>query len=83
MENELALCDIELGALTMTDFPIQIDEEIVLNLVHKNNPQYQALEIERLNAEYSLHIAKTNKHKGILHPCLTGSIQHQFFTEQL
>ena len=60
LENELALCDIELGELTMTDFPIQIDEEIVLNLVHKNNPQYQALEIERLNAEYSLHIAKTN-----------------------
>ncbi len=60
LENELALYDIELGELTMTNFPMQIDEETVLNLVYKNNPQYQQLEIERINAEYTLHLAKTN-----------------------
>lgn len=60
LENELVLCDIELGELAMTNFPVQIDEETVLNLAHKNNPLYHELEVERLNAELTLHTAKTN-----------------------
>ncbi len=60
LENELALYDIELDELTMTDFPIQIDEGTVLNLVHENNPQHYIREMERLNAEYALHLVRTD-----------------------
>lgn len=60
LENELLLCNIELEELSMDSFPKHINEESVLNFILKNNPQYQELEIERLNAEYTLHLAKTN-----------------------
>lgn len=62
LENELFLQGIELGQLSIINFPAYIDEEIVLNLVNKNNPEYQSLEMERLNAEYALHQARVNNH---------------------
>lgn len=60
LEKELFLHGIELGQLSIVNFPTYIDEKTVLNLVNKNNPEYQSLEMERLNAEYALHLAKVN-----------------------
>lgn len=60
LENELSLQEIELGDLSVKDFPSYINEENVLYFVNRNNPEYQALEMERLNAEYALHQTKVN-----------------------
>ena len=60
LENELSLFEIELEELPKTNFPMHINGEKILELVHRNNPQYQKLEIEHLNAEYTLHLAKTS-----------------------
>lgn len=55
LENELSLHDIELGQVTTTGFPASINEDAVLALVSRNNPEYQEKEMERLCAEYELH----------------------------
>lgn len=58
LENELSFREFELEQLSVTNFPAFIDKEIVFSLISKNNPEYQSLEMKRLNAEYVLHQTK-------------------------
>jgi hypothetical protein len=58
LENELLSYDIEVEDFSTTSLPTNIDGETVLKLAYKNNPQFQELEIERINAEYMSHITK-------------------------
>ena len=58
LANELQISAIELPALVVDSFPIYIDEAMVVELVSRNNPQYQRLEMNKLNAEYALHQTK-------------------------
>ncbi len=60
LEKELLVHDIELKTLSSTNFPTRIEESDVIRLVNQNNPTYQSLELERLNAEYRLHQKKTD-----------------------
>lgn len=60
LANELSLREIELGKISVASFPASIDEETVMCLVDKNNPEYQTLEIDRLNAAYALHKTKVS-----------------------
>lgn len=60
LEKELRIYDIELKALSPAIFPAYIEESDVIKLVNQNNPTYQNMELERLNAEYRLHQKKTD-----------------------
>ena len=60
LENELSLQNLELAHLSVEKFPKHIDERDVQNIVNKNNPEYQKLELERVNAEYALHQVRVN-----------------------
>lgn len=60
LEKELRIYDIELKTLSPANFPAYIEESDVIKLVNQNNPTYQNLELERLNAEYRLHQKKTD-----------------------
>ena len=60
LENELSLQDIELALLSVEKFPQHLDEGDVLDMVNRNNPEYQKLEIERVSAEYALHQVRVN-----------------------
>ena len=60
LENELSLQGLELPQLSVEEFPRHLDENDVMDMVNRNNPEYQRLEIERINAEYALHQAKVN-----------------------
>lgn len=60
LEKELSLQSLELCQLSVEEFPRHLDESDVLDMVNRNNPEYQRLEIERVNAEYALHQAKVN-----------------------
>ncbi len=60
LENELSLQGLELARLSVEKFPRYIDEGDVLEMVNRNNPEYQKLELERVNAEYALHQAEVN-----------------------
>lgn len=60
LENELSLQGLELPQLSVEEFPRHLDENDVMDMVNRNNPEYQRLEIERVNAEYALHQAKVN-----------------------
>ena len=60
LENELSLQDIELAQLSVEKFPRHLDEWDVLDMVNRNNPEYQKLELERVNAEYALHQVRVN-----------------------
>ena len=44
----------------MEKFPQHLDEGDVLDMVNRNNPEYQKLEIERVSAEYALHQVRVN-----------------------
>ncbi len=60
LENEPSLQGLELARLSVEKFPRYIDEGDVLEMVNRNNPEYQKLELERVNAEYALHQAEVN-----------------------
>jgi len=60
LENELSLQNIELAQLSVEKFPRHLDEGDVLDMVNRNNPEYQKLEIERVSAEYALHQVRVN-----------------------
>lgn len=60
LQNELSLQNLELARLSVEKFPKYIHEGEVLEMVNRNNPEYQKLELERVNAEYALHQAKVN-----------------------
>lgn len=60
LENELSLQGLELPQLSVEEFPRHLDENDVMDMVNRNNPEYQRLEIEHVNAEYALHQAKVN-----------------------
>lgn len=60
LENELFIQSIELESLSAANFPIRIEEAIVLDLISKNNPTYMNQELSRLNAEYTLYQKKLN-----------------------
>lgn len=57
LENELALHEITLGDISVAGFPAFIDDKLVMELVRTNSPEYQSMEMELLNAEYSMHQA--------------------------
>ncbi len=60
LSNELSIQNIDVCEISIKGIPLYLDEESVLEFVRKNNPEYQLLELERVNAEYALHQARTN-----------------------
>lgn len=62
LENELSLQDFELTGPSVEKFPQHMDEDDVLEMVNRNNPEYQKLELQRVSAEYALHQVVINNH---------------------
>lgn len=58
LETELQLNGIDVCTPYENNLPQLIDCDEVIYLVKKNNPQYQNSELQRLNAEYTLHSTK-------------------------
>lgn len=60
LQNELQIDNVELEQLSVIDFPLKIDENLVMECVGRNNPKYQSWRLKSLNAEYAMHLAKVN-----------------------
>jgi outer membrane protein TolC len=58
LADEIGLDKIGLKPLTDTNFPHLIDSGVVMQHVRRNNPELQNMEIEKLQAKYTLYNAK-------------------------